>query len=63
VLIKKHSFSAFTRGFAAAQHTQIPRLQAVLYLIFEFFTIFKVVSYTIKRVEFNGKTIFNKNEF
>jgi hypothetical protein len=34
VLIKKHGFSAFTRGFAAAQHTRIPRLHVVFYLIF-----------------------------
>jgi hypothetical protein len=49
VLIKKHGFSAFTRGFAAAQRTRFPRVQAALYLIFytlffEFFLIFKVVS-------------------
>jgi hypothetical protein len=33
-LIKKHGFSAFTHGFAAAQRTRIPRLHAVSYLIF-----------------------------
>jgi hypothetical protein len=39
----------FSHGFAAAQHTRIPRLHAVSYLIlyglfFEFFLIFKIVS-------------------
>jgi hypothetical protein len=28
-LIKKRGFSAFTRGFAAAQRTRFPRLYAV----------------------------------